>query len=128
MIGIRIKPLDEKGIRFLRNNLKRIGIAKRREKTLFPSCYLFIDKKRNFYICHFKELLEDNRVDDHDIKRRNTITWLLQKWGLLEIDDLNYSFDENDVLSNREIFVLKHDTMVNDGWKIKHKFSYYNNQ
>ena len=54
MIEVRLKEADD----FLkvRETLTRIGIASRKDKTLFQSCHI-LHKQGKYYIVHFKELL-----------------------------------------------------------------------
>ena len=53
MIEVRLKGADD----FLkvRETLTRIGIASRKDKTLFQSCHI-LHKQGKYYIVHFKEL------------------------------------------------------------------------
>ena len=55
----------------------------------FISLVIFLHKKGQYYIVHFKELfaLDGKRVNlsDNDIQRRNRIIKLLSDWGLVEI-------------------------------------------
>ena len=53
MIEVTLKEPDD----FLkvRETLTRIGIASRKEKTLFQSCHI-LHKQGKYYIVHFKEL------------------------------------------------------------------------
>ena len=53
MIEVRLKEADD----FLkvRETLTRIGIASRKDKTLFQSCHI-LHKQGKYYIVHFKEL------------------------------------------------------------------------
>ena len=54
MIEVTLKEPDD----FLkvRETLTRIGIASRKEKTLFQSCHI-LHKQGKYYIVHFKELI-----------------------------------------------------------------------
>jgi hypothetical protein len=71
----------------IRETLTRIGIASKKDKTLFQSCHI-LHKKGKYYVVSFKELflLDGKPVDitEDDLARRNTITTLLEDWGLLE--------------------------------------------
>lgn len=70
--------------------LTRIGIASKKDKTLFQSCHL-LHKKGKYYVTHFKEMfgLDGHTItfDEDDLARRNTIANLLEDWGLLSIVD-----------------------------------------
>ena len=72
----------------IRETLSRIGVASRKDKTLFQSCHI-LHKQGKYYIVHFKELfaLDGKKATliENDVKRRNTIAVLLQDWNLLSI-------------------------------------------
>ena len=72
----------------VRETLTRIGVASRKDKTLFQSCHI-LHKQGKYYIVHFKELfaLDGKKATliNNDIQRRNTIAILLQDWKLIDI-------------------------------------------
>ena len=72
----------------IRETLSRIGVASRKDKTLFQSCHI-LHKQGKYYIVHFKELfaLDGKKATliENDVQRRNTIAVLLQDWNLLTI-------------------------------------------
>jgi hypothetical protein len=72
----------------IRETLTRIGIASRKDKTLYQSCHI-LHKQGRYFIVHFKELFaldgKEANITLSDIERRNTIATLLQDWGLLKI-------------------------------------------
>ena len=72
----------------VRETLTRIGVASRKDKTLFQSCHI-LHKQGKYYIVHFKELfaLDGKKATlvENDVQRRNTIAVLLQDWNLLNI-------------------------------------------
>lgn len=74
----------------VRETLTRIGVASKKEKTLFQSCHI-LHKQGKYYIVHFKELFAlDGKATDfgeNDVARRNTIANLLEDWELLRIVD-----------------------------------------
>ena len=84
MLEVTIKQPDD----FLkvRETLTRIGVASRKDKTLFQSCHI-LHKQGKYYIVHFKELFaldgKDTNLSENDIARRNTIVKLLSDWGLV---------------------------------------------
>ena len=86
MLEVTIKQPDD----FLkvRETLTRIGVASRKDKTLFQSCHI-LHKQGKYYIVHFKELFaldgKKATLSDNDIQRRNTIAVLLQDWNLIDI-------------------------------------------
>ena len=86
MLEVTIKQPDD----FLkvRETLTRIGVASRKDKTLFQSCHI-LHKQGKYYITHFKELFaldgKNSSLTLNDIQRRNTIALLLQDWNLIEV-------------------------------------------
>jgi hypothetical protein len=72
----------------VRETLTRIGVASRRDNTLFQSCHI-LHKQGHYFIVHFKELFAlDGKSTDlslNDIQRRNSIAKLLADWGLLTV-------------------------------------------
>ena len=94
MLEVTIKQPDD----FLkvRETLTRIGVASRKDKTLFQSCHI-LHKQGKYYITHFKELFaldgKNSTLTENDIQRRNTITLLLQDWNLIDV--VNTSQVEN---------------------------------
>ena len=65
----------------IKETLTRIGIASKKDKTLYQSCHI-LHKRGRYYIVHFKELfLLDGRhseFTEDDMARRNTIAILLE--------------------------------------------------
>ena len=86
MLEVTIKQPDD----FLkvRETLTRIGVASRKDKTLYQSCHI-LHKQGKYYITHFKELFaldgKKSTLVENDIQRRNTIALLLQDWNLIEV-------------------------------------------
>ena len=86
MLEITLKEPDD----FLkvRETLTRIGVASRKENKLFQSCHI-LHKQGRYFIVHFKELFlldgKPSNLVENDIQRRNTITTLLDDWGLVSI-------------------------------------------
>jgi hypothetical protein len=78
----------------VRETLTRIGVASRKDKTLYQSCHI-LHKQGKYYITHFKELFaldgKTATLSDNDIQRRNTIAILLQDWNLIDIVDKSKS-------------------------------------
>jgi len=72
----------------VRETLSRIGVASRKERKLYQSCHI-LHKQGRYYIVHFKELFaldgKPTNISTNDIERRNTITGLLEDWGLITI-------------------------------------------
>ena len=74
----------------IRETLTRIGVASRKDKTLYQSCHI-LHKQGRYFIVHFKELFaldgKPTNFSENDQARRNTITNLLSEWGLIVLVD-----------------------------------------
>ena len=72
----------------VRETLTRIGIASKKDNTLYQSCHI-LHKQGRYFIVHFKELFaldgKDSNITSGDIERRNAIAGLLSDWDLLKI-------------------------------------------
>ena len=94
MVEIILKESDD----FLKvkETLTRIGVASRKEKTLYQSCHI-LHKQSKYYIVHFKELFaldgKPYNFSDTDIARRNTIANLLEEWNLVKLVDVEKTKD-----------------------------------
>ena len=86
MLEVTIKQPDD--FLKIRETLTRIGVASRKDKTLFQSCHI-LHKQGKYYIVHFKELFaldgKKATLTQNDIQRRNTIAVLLQDWNLISV-------------------------------------------
>ena len=86
MLEVTLKQPDD--FLKIRETLSRIGVASRKDKTLFQSCHI-LHKQGKYYIVHFKELfaLDGKKATlvENEVQRRNTISVLLQDWNLLSI-------------------------------------------
>jgi hypothetical protein len=109
MIEVLLKEQDD----FLkvRETLTRIGIASKRDKTLFQSCHI-LHKQGKYYIVHFKELFAldgkpTNWPNEDDMARRNTIINLLAEWGLIGLVDPARSESPTSPLSQIKILPYK---------------------
>ena len=73
----------------VRETLTRIGVASRKDKTLYQSCHI-LHKQGRYFIVHFKELFaldgKPTNFSDEDKARRNTIANLLAEWELIDIE------------------------------------------
>jgi hypothetical protein len=87
---VEVRLGEEDDFLKVRETLTRIGVASRKDKTLYQSCHI-LHKQGKYYIVHFKELFAlDGKPSDfseEDKGRRNTITKLLSDWGLVAIVD-----------------------------------------
>ena len=72
----------------VRETLTRIGVASRKDKTLYQSCHI-LHKQGRYFLVHFKELFaldgKHANLTSNDVQRRNRIAQLLVDWGLVGI-------------------------------------------
>lgn len=105
----------------VRETLTRIGVASRKDKTLYQSCHI-LHKQGRYFIVHFKELFAlDGKVadlTDNDLQRRNTIAKLLVDWGLVEINNAHLFVDYAPL---SQIKVISH--KEKDDWKLETKYN-----
>ena len=107
LIEVRLAEPDD----FLKvkETLSRIGVASKKEKTLYQSCHI-LHKQGKYYIVHFKELFlldgKFSNFDDDDKARRNTIANLLHEWNLCDLVNPNKSKDLTAPLS--QIKIISH--------------------
>lgn len=106
----------------VKETLSRIGIASKKDKTLYQSCHI-LHKQGKYYIIHFKQLfLLDGKKSDfseEDRARLNTIANLLDEWGLIRIVDENKTSDPVAGLSQIKILSYKE----KDEWNLVAKYS-----
>ena len=88
MLEISFKENDD--FLKIRETLTRIGVASRKDKTLYQSCHI-LHKRGKYYLVHFKELFaldgKESTISENDLARRNAIARLLEEWELLSITD-----------------------------------------
>ena len=120
------KPVEiilEKEDDFLkvRETLSRIGVASKKDKTLYQSCHI-LHKQGRYFITHFKELfaLDGKEADltENDLKRRNAIAKLLSDWGLVKILDKSIE-EELAPMSQIKILSFKE----KDDWSLVTKYN-----
>ena len=118
MLEVRLNEPDD----FLkvRETLSRMGVASRKDKTLFQSCHI-LHKQGKYYIVHFKELFaldgKDTNLSENDIARRNTIANLLTDWGLVDV--VGTSKIEAAPLSQIKVISFKE----KGDWKLETKYN-----
>lgn len=93
---LEIKLLVDRKI--IEETLTRIGIVDKKAKIIYQSCHL-LEQFGTFYLAHFKQLftLETSKTGYHgfgnvsleDIERRNSIAFLLMKWNMISIVNMN---------------------------------------
>jgi len=94
MIGIQdlveVTLLQPDDFLRVRETLTRIGVASKRDNTLYQSCHI-LHKQGKYYVTHFKELFaldgKPSDLTENDLSRRNAIAKLLSDWGLITLVD-----------------------------------------
>ena len=108
LVEITLKDPDD----FLKvkETLTRIGVSSKKGNTLFQSCHI-LHKRGKYYIIHFKELFaldgKPSSLVENDIARRNTITNLLDDWGLVDLVDPDRTREPTAPMS--QIKIIRHD-------------------
>jgi len=111
----------------VRETLTRIGVASKKDKTLYQSCHI-LHKQSRYYIVHFKELFaldgKPTDISDNDLSRRNAIANLLEDWGLVTLVNENSTktpepifLSQVKILSHKE----KHDWQLVPKYNIGNK-------
>ena len=94
----------------IRETLTRIGVASRKDKTLYQSCHI-LHKQGRYFIVHFKELFaldgKPTNFSENDQARRNTITNLLSEWGLIVLVDSEKTAELTVPLNQLKILAYK---------------------
>jgi len=120
LVEIRLRNEDD----FLkvRETLTRIGVASKKEKTLYQSCHI-LHKQGRYFITHFKELFaldgKPSNMSESDIARRNTITNLLKEWELVDI--LKSEQTENPIAPISQIKILPY--KEKNDWELVAKYN-----
>jgi hypothetical protein len=107
MVEVRLKNPED--FLKIKETLTRIGVASRKDQTLYQSCHI-LHKQRRYFIVHFKELFaldgKPTNFAEEDEMRRNTIVNLLEEWGLVEI--VNQDMTKDKIAPISQIKVLSH--------------------
>lgn len=119
---LEIKLGEEDDFLKVRETLTRIGVASRKDKTLYQSCHI-LHKQGKFYIVHFKEMFaldgKPSNFSDEDKGRRNTIAKLLADWGLIKLVNPTQAADPQATLN--QIKILPH--KEKDEWTLVQKYN-----
>ena len=119
---VEVKLKEDEDFLKIRETLTRIGVASRKDKTLFQSCHI-LHKQGRYYITHFKELFsmdgKPSNFTEDDISRRNSIANLLAEWGLVEL--VNPEKTKEPVSPLSQIKVLPH--KEKDEWNLAAKYN-----
>ena len=107
---LEIELNEEEDFLKIRETLTRIGVASRKDKTIYQSCHI-LHKRGKYYIVHFKELFaldgKKTNFNENDLGRRNTIANLLAEWGLLNLVDAKKSAEDTVPLGQIKILSFK---------------------
>ena len=119
---VEVKLKEDEDFLKIRETLTRIGVASRKDKTLFQSCHI-LHKQGKYYITHFKELFsmdgKPSNFTEDDISRRNSIANLLAEWGLVELVNPNKTKEPVSPLSQIKVFPHKE----KDEWNLAAKYN-----
>jgi len=106
----------------IRETLTRIGVASKKNRTIYQSCHI-LHKQGRYYIVHFKELFaldgKPSNFAEEDIARRNTIANLLAEWGLVDLVDARRSSEPVAPLSQIKVLPYKE----KDDWELVAKYN-----
>jgi|TARA_Y100001951_G_C11284781_1_gene267890 hypothetical protein len=106
----------------VKETLTRIGVASKKDKTLYQSCHI-LHKQSRYYIVHFKELFmldgKPSNFSDNDAARRNTIVNLLSEWDLVQIVDNDKVKDNVVPINQLKIISFKE----KDEWNLVAKYN-----
>lgn len=87
---VEVRLPDPQAFLKVKETLTRIGVASKKDKTLYQSCHI-LHKQGRYYLVHFKEMfmLDGKSTDfsEEDRGRRNTIANLLAEWELISLVD-----------------------------------------
>jgi len=85
---LEVKLNDPSDFLIIKETLTRIGIASRKNKTLYQSAHI-LHKQGKYYILSFLEFFildgKEANFTEEDRARINTIASLLEEWNLVEI-------------------------------------------
>ena len=119
---IEVRLGEEDDFLKVRETLTRIGVASRKDKTLYQSCHI-LHKQGKYYIVHFKELFAlDGKPSDfstEDKGRRNTIVKLLSDWRLIAVVDPDKIAEPLTPLNQIKILPFKE----KDEWSLVTKYN-----
>jgi len=119
---VEVKLAEEEDFLKVRETLTRIGVASRKDRTLYKSCHI-LHKQGKYYIVHFKELFaldgKPTNFAEEDIARRNTIANLLTEWGLITLVDPIKTEEPVAPLSQIKIISYKD----KDAWELITKYN-----
>lgn len=120
-VGVEVVLKNPDDFLKIKETLTRIGVASRKDKTLYQSCHI-LHKRGRYAILHFKELFKldgkEADITEEDISRRDSIAALLDEWGLLDVVDIA-NLDEKLDLKQIKIVPFKEKS----SWDLESKYS-----
>jgi hypothetical protein len=122
-LGVEVTLNEPNDFLKVKETLTRIGVASKKDNTLYQSCHV-LHKKGRYSIIHFKELFKidgkESNFSEEDEGRRNTIANLLAEWGLLKLVDPEKS--KEPLTSLGQIKILHHDEKKD--WNLVQKYTF----
>ena len=119
---VEVKLRNEDDFLKVRETLTRIGVASKKEKTLYQSCHI-LHKQGRYFIVHFKELFaldgKPSNMSESDTARRNTVSNLLKEWELVDL--VRSEQTENPVAPISQIKVLPY--KEKNEWELVAKYN-----
>ena len=119
---VEVKLSNDDDFLKIRETLTRIGVASRKDKTLYQSCHI-LHKQDRYFIVHFKELFaldgKPTDFEEADIGRRNAISNLLSEWGLITLVEPDKSKDPVAPISQIKVLPFKE----KDQWTLTPKYN-----
>jgi len=107
---VEVKLINEDDFLKIRETLTRIGVASKKNRTIYQSCHI-LHKQGRYYIVHFKELFaldgKPSNFGEEDMARRNTVANLLAEWGLVTLVDEQKSKEPVAPLSQIKVLPFK---------------------
>ncbi len=106
----------------VRETLTRIGIASKKNNTLYQSCHI-LHKQGRYFLVHFKELFaldgKTTNFSGEDMARRNTIVNLLAEWDLVELKSPEKSQDPVALISTIKVLSYNEKSQ----WNLEPKYN-----
>jgi len=119
---VEVSLLEPEDFLKIKETLTRIGVASKKDNTLYQSCHI-LHKQGKYYIVHFKELFmldgKPSNFSEDDMSRRNTITTLLEQWGLLKVVRPEYIAEL--IVPISQIKIISH--KEKDNWELVAKYN-----
>jgi len=119
---VEVSLLEPEDFLKIKETLTRIGVASKKDNTLYQSCHI-LHKQGKYYIVHFKELFmldgKPSNFSEDDMSRRNTITTLLEQWGLLKVVRPEYIAEL--IVPISQIKIISH--KEKDDWELIAKYN-----